>query len=263
MSSVARTLLLALLFFSGVVKAAPVLQSSIFVGDALTPTPLPKGEGKSLTLLPPGEGARRADEGTPLNQQQKPKDLPPLNTAQVEQLLPPASRATLRAAVTTGAFVQKKQLADLPQPLISSGRFLLARGIGIDWQVQKPFASDFLLTADALMEKSGSSVRRRGAKQQPALAAASRLLLALFALDVASLESEFRFAGAKVGSGWQLKLTPRHAALASAFTEAWVEGDSLLRRVRLVDGRGDVTEISFSEQATQAALTPAQKARFE
>lgn len=189
--------------------------------------------------------------------------LPALDAAGVEQLLPAATRATLRAAVATGAFVQKKQLADLPKPLVSSGRFLRARGLGIDWQVQKPFASDFVLTTAALTEKSGGSVRRSAAAQQPALAAASRLLLALFALDVKTLESEFRFAGAKVGSGWQLKLTPRHAALASAFTEAWVEGDSLLRRVRLVDGRGDVTEISFSEQATQAALTPAQKARFE
>ncbi len=189
--------------------------------------------------------------------------LPPLEAAAVEKLLAPDARANLDAAVLSGEFSQVKQLRELPQPLLSSGRFVLARGIGIDWQVQKPFASAFILTADALTEHSGSQVHRSSRDSQPALAAASRLLLALFALDVVALDTEFRFAGSRSASGWQLQLTPRHAAFAAAFAEARVEGDTQVRRVRLVDGRGDITDITFTGLVQQAALTAGQKARFQ
>lgn len=189
--------------------------------------------------------------------------LPPLDAAGVEKLLASDTRSALRAPVVTGNFTQKKQLQDLPMPLLSSGRFVLASGTGIDWQVQKPFASDFILTANALIESNGGTVHRTDRTQQPALAAVSSLLLALFAVDVKALDAEFRFAGARVGNSWQLQLQPRHAALAAAFAEARIEGDSQLRRVVLTDGRGDITEVSFSDVHTQQKLTPEQQARFE
>ena len=189
--------------------------------------------------------------------------LPALDAAGVEKLLAPDARSTLRAPVVTGDFTQKKQLQDLPMPLLSSGRFVLASGTGIDWQGQKPFASDFILTSNALIESSGGTVHRTDNVQQPALAAVSKLLLALFAVDVKALDAEFRFAGVRTGNSWQLQLLPRHAALAAAFAEAKIEGDSQLRRVVLTDGRGDITEISFSGVHTQARLTPEQQARFK
>lgn len=188
--------------------------------------------------------------------------LPVLEAKQVEALLAPDARKGLDAAVLTGSFAQAKHLAGLPQPLKSSGRFLYAKGIGIEWQVQQPFASRFVLTREALIEDSGGRVRRSEAARQPGFAAVSRLLLALFSLDVAALDEEFRFAGARDTKGWQLELTPRHAALASVFATARLEGGLRLDRLRLTDARGDATEIVFTQQAAQDALTPEQQARF-
>ena len=189
--------------------------------------------------------------------------LPALEAKQVETLLAPDARAGLDAAVLTGQFTQAKHLAGLPQPLRSSGRFLYAKGIGIEWQVQQPFASRFVLTREALVEDSGGRVRRSEAAKQPGFSAVSRLLLALFSLDVAALDEEFRFSGARDAKGWQLELTPRHAALASVFATARLEGARRLDRLTLTDARGDATEIAFTQQAAQDALTPEQQARLK
>lgn len=189
--------------------------------------------------------------------------LPLLDAKAVEALLAPDTRAGLQAPVISGAFTQTKQLAGLPQPLTSSGCFVIARVLGVEWQVEKPFASRTVITAQALIETRNGRTRRTTPAEQPALAAVSRLLLALFALDVAALESEFHFAGARDAQGWTLQLTPRHAAMAAVFGSAEMKGGAQLGSVELRDARGDVTAIRFSAQTTRPALSPEEAARFQ
>lgn len=189
--------------------------------------------------------------------------LPELTAVQAQALIPGSARAGLQAAALGGRFEQKKTLRDLPLPLVSSGEFLLARGLGVDWRVQKPFAVDYTLTPQNLIERSGGSQRRTAASAQPGLATASRLMLALFSLDLAGLQNEFKFSGRRDGARWQLRLLPRHAALAAAFGEAQLAGEAQLQSLRLTDSRGDVTEIRFSEYQSKAALSPAERARYE
>jgi hypothetical protein len=188
--------------------------------------------------------------------------LPALDVAGVNALLAPDARQGLEAAALMGEFVQTKRLAGLPQPLVSSGRFLLARGEGIEWQVLKPFESRYVLTREALTQETAGQRQQSAVAQQPGLAAASRLLLALFALDVDALDSEFRFAGARHTTGWQLVLTPRHEGLAAVFQEARLQGAAQLAEVTLRDARGDVTELRFTHQQALPTLTPDLKARF-
>lgn len=189
--------------------------------------------------------------------------LPPLDAKGVEALLAPDARQGLAASVIEGRFTQTKQLAGLPQPLVSGGRFLVARGQGVEWQVEKPFASRTVITREALIEERNGRTRRTTAQEQPALAAVSRLLLALFALDVAALDAEFRFAGQRDTEGWVLELAPRHAAVAAVFGKALLRGGTRLDSVRLQDARGDVTELRFSAQTARAALEAVEAARFQ
>lgn len=194
----------------------------------------------------------------------QPTTLSPLDAKGVEALLAPDARRGLARAVIEGRFTQTKHIAGLPQPLLSSGRFLVARGHGVEWRVEKPFTSRTVITATALIEERNGRTRRTTPREeQPALAAVSRLLLALFALDVAALDAEFHFSGQRDADGWALLLTPRHAAVATVFGKALLRGGAGIDHVRLEDARGDVTEIRFNAQTSRAALEADEAARFQ
>lgn len=181
----------------------------------------------------------------------------------IEKLVSAETRATAKSQALTGRFVQLKTLSDLPKPLRSSGQFFFARGRGVLWQVEQPFVAEYLLAGDQLTarEQGGASVTV-GAAQQPGLAAASRLFAALFALDLSVLETDFVLTGTRAGDTWRIVLKPRHAALASALTEATLEGAAQLQQVRLVDGRGDVTTIELADLKPLAVLPPEVLARW-
>lgn len=174
----------------------------------------------------------------------------------IEKLVSAETRAAAKSPALTGRFVQLKSLSDLPKPLRSSGQFFFARGRGVLWQVEQPFAAEYLLAGEKLIAREQGREQVMGAAQQPGLAAASRLFAALFALDLSVLETDFSLTGIRTGEAWRIVLKPRHAALASALTEATLEGAAQLQRVRIVDGRGDVTAIELTDLKPLAALPP-------
>ncbi|HEX7381445.1 MAG TPA: hypothetical protein VF265_04740, partial [Nevskiaceae bacterium] len=57
----------------------------------------------------------------------------PATPQEVTALLAAPTRALADAAVVSGDFHQRSQLHGLPQPLDSSGTFVVARGLGVDW----------------------------------------------------------------------------------------------------------------------------------
>ena len=176
--------------------------------------------------------------------------------------MPKSATALTRQGVLSGSFTQKKTLADLPKPLASSGEFLFARDKGVIWRVVKPFASEFVLTPTAMVSREGGRERRMNASEQPGLAVATKLFTALFTLDLAALEQEFVLHAEGSAQAWQVGLTPRHAAMASTFSQAVIAGGETVQTISLTDARGDKTEISLSGLRAQAALSAADARRF-
>jgi hypothetical protein len=176
---------------------------------------------------------------------------------------PAASLA--KAQVVRGRFVQRRHLAGLAQPLESTGTFLFARGVGIEWHTEQPFDSQFVLTDAGITQRDeGGEPLRISAADQPALAVVSRVFFALFALDLDSLSHDFALYGQHVGNaGWEIGLKPRAEALGSVFRQAVVSGTASVQAITLEDGNGDRSEIELSEVAYDPkALSPAERRRF-
>lgn len=186
----------------------------------------------------------------------------PRRAAEIEALVSAETRASAHGAALTGSFVQKKFLAELPQPLRSSGDFVYARGRGVIWRVRQPLSAEYVLAGNTLIAREGGSEQRLGAEAQPGLAAVSRLFAALFALDLESLERDFLLYGERSGSRWSIGLKPRHAALTGALTVARLDGSRQLERVVITDGRGDRTEIELEQLQALDALPAEALARF-
>jgi len=188
----------------------------------------------------------------------------PATAAQLASLTRPTAMSLEKARAVRGRFVQRRYLADLAQPLQSSGRFLFAREAGIEWHTELPFDSQFLLAESGITQRDEGGVTFRiEASEQPALAVVSRVFFALFALDIGALSHDFELYGEPRGSGWVLGLKPRAEALGSVFRQAIVSGGATVERVVLEDGNGDRSEIVLQVvQYDTAGMTADERRRF-
>jgi hypothetical protein len=59
-----------------------------------------------------------------------------------------------------GEFIQEKHLRALPQPLVSKGRFVLARDHGLLWLLQTPLQQDYRLNAKGIAALRAFHVKR-------------------------------------------------------------------------------------------------------
>lgn len=156
-----------------------------------------------------------------------------------------------KAQVLAGKFTHRKHLRELPKPLIATGEFRFARELGVYWHTQQPFDSVVVLTPKGILEKSeGSRTLQLSADDQPAVRMIANVFLALFTLDMASLEKNFELyssaEGATEGARWTIGLKPRGGAIANVFTQATVSGTRDVEQVVLTDAHGDRTVIDLS-----------------
>jgi len=169
------------------------------------------------------------------------------------------------APVLQGAFEQTKTLAGFKNPLVSRGEFLVARGQGVWWHTQQPFESTLVVTRTRLFTRNadGSASSLMDAQAEPGVRQVNELVFSLLAADLDVLADKFTLAAQAVGAnGWTLTLTPRDPDIAKFLVRAVLTGEHDVQTVRLEQARGDTTLIRFSRQASSAALTPEESARF-
>lgn len=158
----------------------------------------------------------------------------------------PAARLA-QAQSLSGRFTHQKHLREVARPLTSTGEFVFARELGVYWHTEKPFDSEVVLTRDGILEKAErSQTLQLSAGDQPAVRMIANVFLALFTLDMASLERDFELSSVSEGSRWTLGLKPRAGAIAAVFKQATVSGVADVEQVVLTDAHGDRTVIELS-----------------
>lgn len=169
----------------------------------------------------------------------------------------PAARLA-GAKVLRGRFTQRRHLSELPRPLTASGEFLFARELGVYWHTRKPFDSVVTLSPSGIVERAeGSETMRLSADDQPAVRMVAQVFLALFTLDMDSLERHFRVypeSGDGNSGPWSIRLEPRGDAIANVFVHANISGHDDVEQVVLTDARGDRTVIDLA--AVEYSDTP-------
>lgn len=166
--------------------------------------------------------------------------------------------------VIRGNFTQHKRVQGFRNPLVSTGVFVTARGQGVLWTTQTPFASEMVVTAERLRIRApNGGVQELDGKREPALKAINRLLLGLLGGDVEALQAQFQTTAVSLqGDRWSIALTPRDPGLARFVAEVSVRGDRHLEEVRLVEASGDETLIRFSHHRADRQVTDVERERF-
>ncbi|QZA82535.1 outer membrane lipoprotein carrier protein LolA [Deefgea piscis] len=162
-----------------------------------------------------------------------------------------------------GEFRQEKRIAKLSKPLLASGQFVYLKQQSLLWQIEKPYASDSIITADTLIQSvNGKTIVRVDAKSQPAYSAVSRIFMALVAGDWAALEADFVITGYVDGQRWQLTLKPKAGLFASFANTLTLTGASALQQIDIAEKNGDSTHYTLSQVRAAGALSAAEQNQF-
>lgn len=163
-------------------------------------------------------------------------------------------------AVVKGPFIQEKHLRALPQPLLSKGRFVLARDHGLLWLLQTPLRQDYRIDAQGIARRTPDGwqtlpSRSAGAEQ-------NRLFFAVLKGDSSGLQRDFELSLSGEAEHWQLRLTPRSLLLKQIFTRIEINGGRYVERIELNETQGDSTVLRMPQSSGEAVLSDAERNDF-
>ncbi|KWS28207.1 outer membrane lipoprotein carrier protein LolA [Pseudomonas syringae] len=170
-----------------------------------------------------------------------------------------------KPAVVQGRFVQEKHLRALPQPLLSKGRFVLARDFGLLWLLETPLKQDYRINADGIArrETAGNVSTWKPVPNKNAGSEQNRLFLAVLQGDSSGLQRDFDLQLKGEATAWHLTLTPRSMLLQQVFKQINIDGGELVQRIELLETQGDSTVLKMIDSSSATTLTDAQRNDFK
>ncbi len=174
---------------------------------------------------------------------------------------PPALHAA--HAIVRGHFTQKKFLAELDHPLISTGTFVAAAHRGLIWQVKHPITTRLVITPDRLVARSqGHETLRINADQQPGLKVVAAVLLAMFAGNTQRLRQFFTVKTTRTQTNhWTMTLRPKTQTMAAFIQRVTLAGAAEITRITIAEPNGDHEVIALHiDNHNQHKLTPKEQA---
>lgn len=156
--------------------------------------------------------------------------------------------------VVRGSFTQEKHLRALPQPLVSTGTFVLARDLGLLWLLREPVRQDYRISASGIARRDDSGWQQ--SDQQGPAARQNDLFLAVLHGDTEALQRDFDLELSGSAQAWALTLTPRSKLLGQIFTRILIQGSITAERVELLETQGDSTVMVMSDIQIDDQLDP-------
>ena len=156
-----------------------------------------------------------------------------------------------------GKFVQEKHLRGLPKPLLSEGRFVLARARGLLWLMDTPVKQDYRIVPTGIEQRTPDGWK--AIRQQAGLAQQSRLFTAVLQGDRTALERDFTLSLGTPATGWQLDLAPKSAMLKQIFTRITITGAQHVERIEMSETQGDRTVVRMMGNNASQPASPQEK----
>jgi len=170
-----------------------------------------------------------------------------------------AARAQYRSVgqgeVLRGRFMQERRIKGFERPLVSSGDFVLAPGVGLIWRTERPFAIVTVITGEGLtQEVDGTETTRLTAARLPFLGRLYDLLGAALSGDWQALGTQFQVTRHGDAKQWDLTLVPRTGAdpLTMPFRSITLHGGQFLDEVWIVRLDDDSDRLVFADQTLGA-----------
>lgn len=162
--------------------------------------------------------------------------------------------------VVRGPFIQEKHLRALPQPLTSSGEFVLAADAGLLWKLQKPLQQEYRIDANGIAKRTAD-----GWQMQPGrdvAAQQSKLFLDVLKGNHSGLARDFDLQLSGDAKTWALALTPTSLLLKQVFSRIDISGGELVERIELHETQGDRTLMRMPASVAGDTLSDEERSDF-
>ena len=159
------------------------------------------------------------------------------------------SKSLGSAQLTTGHFVQERELTGFPKPMRTEGVYFLDLKKGIVWETVKPFANTMIFS-----EKGIKSVNKHGAQvisaqDIPYLKTVNALMLSLFSAQTERLDKDFDIHLKGSSAHWTMTLVPKKtSALATVFKTMEITGAASPESIKMVNRQNETTRLQLSKQ---------------
>lgn len=165
--------------------------------------------------------------------------------------------------VLRAEFTQTKQMAAMKRPLVTVGRLVYSRHLGVLWQIEKPYRMSYVLGEEKIVEIGADGVRReRGLGEVPGLAQVGRVFRAMLSADTSALREIFEASVQGDTAKWEIELKPRQSQLAQFMTGLQLSGGRFVDSIRIGETGGDTTLIRFRNSQGAGAPSAAELQLF-
>ena len=174
----------------------------------------------------------------------------------------PAQAQPAGEPVLRGTFVQERHLQGFSAPIRSEGRFVLAAGRGLIWQLERPFNVTTVITPGALVQyANGAETLRLPTSRIPALGRLYDMLGGALAADWRGLEDEFTVTRRQDGAAQQVFLVPKGPVdPASPIKSITARTARFIEQVVIERPSGDVDRLDFGNQVLSHGAPSAEEA---
>lgn len=159
------------------------------------------------------------------------------------ELLAQLSERSKTIQALEGRFEQQKQVAVLPVPLNSSGRFQFEQGKGVVWELLAPVQNKLELTSKGINFGNEQQV---SSAQQAGVEVVAKIFMGVIAGELDTLKDYFVVTAEGDSTKWVLHLTPHSANLAAYIKRIDLQGGEFTEQLDIAEANGDTTRIRFT-----------------
>lgn len=159
------------------------------------------------------------------------------------------SKGLASAQLTTGHFVQERELTGFPKPMRTEGVYFLDLKKGIVWETLKPFANTLIFSEKGIKRINKHGAQVISAQDIPYLKTVNALMLSLFSAQTESLNKDFDILLEGSSARWSMTLVPKKtSALATVFNSLEITGAASPQSIKMVNRQNETTRLQLSGQ---------------
>jgi len=164
--------------------------------------------------------------------------------------------------VVRGSFEQEKTVSRPNRTIKSSGKFIVAAGLGMVWDTVKPFPSTLTLGKDYMIQsRPGGKKTVLNAQGNETFLRMAEVISAIFSGNSQGLLDNFDvyYVGATT---WELGLKSKNTAIGAFAEKIILKGDTVIRFIIIYDQNGGAVQYILSNHSYPAELDVNEKAFF-
>ena len=159
------------------------------------------------------------------------------------------SKGLASAQLTTGHFVQERELTGFPKPMRTEGVYFLDLKKGIVWETLKPFANTLIFSEKGIKRINKHGAQVISAQDIPYLKTVNALMLSLFSAQTEGLNKDFDILLKGSSARWSMTLVPKKtSALATVFKTMEITGAASPESIKMVNRQNETTRLQLSKQ---------------